>query len=96
MSAVFYGSVRISTEYPCSLDINTLRGSMGVIAEFVKPHKYSNDFYNDSFPRVQLRKKEDMFALVYFTYDEANDFMLSYLPDYWKDSELIWEQRMED
>jgi hypothetical protein len=82
-------------DYPCKISRSEC-GMWSILAEFVSPRVYC--YRNavstplDSAPLVQLREKGGHFLLVYFRYDDMPE---EYLPEWWKDSTVVWEKRAE-
>jgi len=67
-------------EYPGCVNVETLPGLTGVMARA----------YWQGTPVLQLRQKDIMVALFAFTYDDGPEYNL---PEWWQDSEILWESR---
>jgi hypothetical protein len=67
-------------EYPACLDVSRIEGheSYGVYAVF---HVYDVE---DGLRRVELRRKEDIYGLFVFRYEDMD------LPAWWEDSKTVW------
>jgi len=74
--------VRIGSNYPQVLDIQPIEAheSDGLFASF-----QGFVLLEKGQKRVELRKKDNSYALFLFRYKDME------LPDWWKDSEIIWE-----
>ena len=87
-----YGEVIAETVYPCRfrMDFFDQNPDNGIAVYFRKPYQRGLCTNKERHPAiVQLRAKEEDYALFYFTWNE--DFDIEKLPVYWQDSELIWE-----
>jgi len=79
-------------DYPCKISLSEC-GVWSIFAEFVSPSVYvGGGTIQNSAPLVQLREKGYHFLLVYFRYDDMPE---EYLPEWWKDSKVVWEKRAE-
>lgn len=76
-----FDRVRVGSEYPYCVDVNKIdyHESMGVYGEV-------GLFENH---RVEVRKKGNVIAIFTFKYKDMD------LPKWWRDSELIWENKEE-
>ena len=74
--------IRVSREWPVCLDIDGI--PYGIQASF---HHY--EATDDELKRAELRFKDHAYALFLFDYteDEATDL----LPEWWRDSKVVWE-----
>jgi hypothetical protein len=85
------GSIIAEIMTPCAIELHEYKG-FAIFAEFNSPHVYLQKWAENTAPLVQLREKKDRFALIYFQYDDVPNV---YLPDWWKDSIVVWEKRAE-
>ena len=86
------GDVTAEIDYPCRIQLSEYNG-WALLAEFDQPHLYlQRNAVFDTAPLIQLREKENHFALIYFQYDDMPEV---YLPEWWKNSTVIWEKRAE-
>ena len=82
MDITSFKRIRVGSHYPQTLDIAPIEAheSDGLYASF-----FAFPMINRGMRRVELRRKDNSFALFLFRYDDME------LPDWWKDSELLWE-----
>ena len=83
--------IRVGSGFPAVIDvepIDNFHESLGVIG-MVYPQRF-DDGSNLPAGWVEIRKRDDVIAIITSRYD-----MFADLPEYWKDSELIYSSKEE-
>ena len=88
MNITSFDNVRLGSKWPATIDVRRITGheEQGVLAEVY----LNNSIEPEHFAQLRKHKRDAVVALFSFRYKETES---ECMPDFWKDSIIIWDSR---